>query len=120
MVPEIPDHWLVYLVGETYWGELMRHGVKIYKYTPGFLHAKSVLVDGEVGLVGSTNMDYRTFQLHYECAVLMYNMNAVEGLQGDLRRTVAASRRYTLQEWAERPWYRRIFATVLKLFAIWL
>lgn len=45
LVPAIPDKKYAYMVAETYWGELLSHGVKIYKYTPGFLHAKSVLVD---------------------------------------------------------------------------
>ena len=62
MIPAVPDHKFAYMVAETYWGQLLDHGVKIYKYTPGFLHAKSVMVDREVALVGSTNMDYRTFQ----------------------------------------------------------
>ena len=120
MIPAIPDHKLTYMVAETYWGELMRHGVRIYKYTPGFLHAKSVMVDREVALVGSTNMDYRTFQLHYECGVLLYHMPAVEALLEDLDSIMDQSRLYTLEEWNRRPWYRRAFATVLKLFAIWL
>lgn len=47
MIPAIPDKKLVYLVAETYWGDLLRHGVKIYKYTPGFVHAKSVMADGK-------------------------------------------------------------------------
>ena len=58
--------------------------MKIYRYTPGFLHAKSVMADREVALIGSTNMDYRTFQLHYECAVLLYHMPAVEDLLEDM------------------------------------
>lgn len=119
MIPAIPDHKMVYMVAETYWGELMSHGVKIYKYTPGFLHAKSVMVDGEVGLVGSTNMDYRTFALHYECGVLMYHMDAVEELRKDMEKTISESVLYTLKEWNARPLYRKAFANVLKLFAIW-
>ena len=120
MVPAVPDHKLAYMVAETYWGELLSHGVKIYKYTPGFLHAKSVMVDREVALVGSTNMDYRTFQLHYECGVLMYLMPVVEELLEDLDNTMGQSSKYTLEEWNKRSWLRRSFASVLRLFAIWL
>ena len=120
LVPAVPDHKLTYLVAETYWGELMRHGVKIYKYTPGFLHAKSVMVDREVALIGSTNMDYRTFQLHYECGVLLYHMPVVEELLEDLDNIMGQSTRYTLEEWEKRPWYSRIFASLLRLGAIWL
>lgn len=120
MVPAIPDKKYVYMVAETYWGELLSHGLKIYRYTPGFLHAKSVLVDREVALVGSTNMDYRTFQLHYECGVLLYHMPAVEELLEDMDAIMAQSQPYTLEEWNQRPWHRRVFASILKLGAIWL
>ena len=119
-VPAIPDHKLAYLVAETYWGQLLRHGVRIYRYTPGFLHAKSVLVDGEAALVGSTNMDYRTFQLHYECGVVLYHMPVIRDIQRDLENVMARSELYTLEAWEARPWTRRLAASVLKLGAIWL
>ena len=119
MVPAIPDKKYVYMVAETYWGELLEHGVKIYRYTPGFIHAKSVMVDREVALIGSTNMDYLTFQLHYECAVLLYPMPAVEDLLEDMDRIMAQSEPYTLADWNRRPWYRRVFASLLRLVAIW-
>ena len=65
-------------------------------------------------------MDYRTFELHYECGVLLYGMPAVEELYADMEQTLTQSGAYTLEEWDRRPWYRRIFASVMKLFAIWL
>ena len=120
LVPAVPDKKYAYVVAETYWGELLAHGVKIYNYTPGFLHAKSVMVDREVALVGSTNMDYRTFQLHYECAVMLYHMPVVEELLEDLDATMAVSQRYTLEDWNRRPWLRRTFASILRLAAIWI
>jgi cardiolipin synthase len=119
-VPAIPDHKLAYLVAETYWGELLRHGVRIYRYTPGFLHAKSVFADGETALIGSTNMDYRTFQLHYECGVLLYDMPVIGELRRDLESVMARSALYTLEEWEARPWARKLAASALKLGAIWL
>ena len=119
VVPAIPDKKYVYMVAETYWGELLAHGVKIYRYTPGFVHAKSVMVDREVALVGSTNMDYRTFQLHYECAVLLYHMPAVEDLLEDMDRMVAQSAPCTLAEWNQRSWLRKMCASLLRLVAIW-
>ena len=73
----------------------------------------------EVALVGSTNMDYRTFQLHYECAVLLYHMPAVEDLLEDMDRMVAQSAPYTLAEWNQRSWLRKMCASLLRLVAIW-
>ena len=120
-IPGIPDHHkFTYMVAETYWGELLSHGVKIYKYAPGFLHAKSVMVDREVALVGSTNMDYRTFQLHYECGVLLYHMPVVEALLEDLDGILAQSVPYTMEDWGKRSWFRKMCASVFRLGAIWL
>lgn len=120
LVPAIPDKKYAYMVAETYWGELLEHGVKIYKYTPGFLHAKSVLVDREVALVGSTNMDYRTFQLHYECAALMYHMPMVEELLEDLDDIMDKSAPYTLEEWKKRSLWRRFWGSTFRIADIWL
>ena len=120
MIPAVPDHKLTYMVAETYWGELLRHGVKIYKYTPGFLHSKSVMVDREVALIGSVNMDYRSFQLHYECGVMLYHMPAVEELLEDMDRIMDVGQLYTLDEWNRRSWLRRTTASLLRLGAIWL
>ena len=78
------------------------------------------MADREVALIGSTNMDYRTFQLHYECGVLLYHMPVVEELLEDLDETMAKSELYTLEEWNKRSWVRRFFASILRLFAIWL
>jgi len=120
MVPAVPDKRYAYMVAETYWGELMSHGVKIYKYAPGFVHAKSVMVDRKMALVGSPNMDYRSFQLHFECAAILYDMPAVEELLEDMDQIMADSVSYTMEDWKKRPWYRRAFASILKLGAIWL
>ena len=120
MIPAIPDKKFVYMVAETYWGELLRHGVKIYKYSPGFIHAKSVMADREAALIGTTNMDYRSFQLHYEDAVLFYQAPVVEELLEDMDKIMDESRLYTLEEWEKRSWLRRTAASLLKLGAIWL
>ena len=121
LIPGIPDHHkFTYMVAETYWGELLSHGVKIYKYTPGFLHAKSVLADRETMLIGSTNMDYRTFQLHYECGVLLYHMPVVEELLEDLDRVMAESALDTVEDWNRRGLFRKIFSSLFRLGAIWL
>lgn len=120
LVPAVPDKKYAYMVAETYWGELISHGVKIYRYTPGFLHAKSVLVDREAALVGSTNMDYRSFQLHYECGVLFYNMPVIEELLEDMDAIMEQSSLYTMEEWKKRSGLRRFISSILRVFDIWL
>ena len=120
-IPGVPDHHkFTYMVAETYWGELLSHGVKIYKYAPGFLHSKSVMADREIALIGSTNMDYRTFYLHYECGVLLYHMPAIENLMEDFDHIISQSTPYTLEDWQHRSWFRRMFSSIFRLGAIWL
>ncbi|MFR6692808.1 MAG: phospholipase D-like domain-containing protein [Dysosmobacter sp.] len=84
MMPGIPDHKFAFMVAESYFGELLDHGVKIYRFTPGLLHGKTVLADREAAFVGSVNMDYRSFQLHFECGTLLYGAPALETLLEDM------------------------------------
>ena len=119
MLPVIPDHKFAYMVALSYFGELLEHDVKIFTYTPGLLHAKSVVADGDVGFVGSVNMDYRSFQLHFVFGVLFSGI-AVTAVQEDMDRVMAQSERVTLQGWRERKWYVRLLGTVLRPFAMWM
>ena len=119
MLPGIPDHKFAYRVAQSYFGELLEHDVKIYTYTPGLLHAKSVVADGEVGFVGSVNMDYRSFQLHFECGAL-FSGSAVAAVQEDMSRTMDKSRQVTLESWKKRKWYVKLLGAVLRPFAMWM
>ena len=119
MLPGIPDHKFAYMVAQSYFGELLEHDVKIYTYTPGLLHAKSVVADGEVGFVGSVNMDYRSFQLHFECGAL-FSGSAVAAVQEDMSRTMDKSRQVTMESWKKRKWYVKILGAVLRPFAMWM
>ena len=120
MVPGIPDHKTAHLLAESYFEELLRHGVKIYRYEPGLLHGKSVMVDREVAFVGTVNMDYRSFQLHFECGALLYDAPVVEQLLEDMDDTMAKSHRLELDEWVKRPLYRKIVGALLRPFAVWM
>ena len=119
MLPGTPDHKFAYMVAQSYFGELLQHGVKIYTYTPGLLHAKSVVADGEMGFVGSVNMDYRSFQLHFECGTL-FTGSAVAAVQEDMDDILEKSRRVTLAAWRKRKWYVKILGAVLRPFAMWM
>ncbi len=120
MMPGIPDHKFANLVAETYYGELMRHGVEIYTYTPGLLHGKTVLADGEIAVVGTVNMDYRSFHLHYECGTLLYGQRAKVGLEEDMDEIISRSRRVTVSAWKARPFRRKVVGMFLRLFAMWM
>ena len=120
MLPGIPDHKYTDLVADSFVGTLLAHHVKVYRYTPGFLHSKSVMVDREAAFIGSVNVDYRSFQLHYECGVMLYGMSAIEDLLEDMDAILTQSHEITAEEWKGRKWYRRFLEPVLRLFAIWM
>lgn len=102
VTPGIPDKRIVYSLTRSYYETLIRAGVRIYEYTPGFIHAKSYLVDDYLGIVGTINMDYRSLYLHMEDAVLMIQCSALEKLKLDCILTLEKSRRVTLQDCKDR------------------
>ena len=120
IMPGIPDHKFAYLVAESYFDQLMAHDVKIYTFTPGLVHGKTVLTDRETAFVGSVNMDYRSFQLHFECGEVFYGTPAIETLLEDMDTTMARCAPMTPERMAERPFWRRALGTILRLFAMWM
>ncbi|MBR3692988.1 MAG: cardiolipin synthase [Erysipelotrichales bacterium] len=73
MLPHIPDKWFVHMVSRAYYTPLIEAGVKILEYEKGFIHSKEFISDDRVGVIGSTNMDYRSYYLHHECGVWLYD-----------------------------------------------
>ena len=120
LMPGIPDHKFAYLVAESYFEELMEHHVKICTFTPGLIHGKTAMADREIAFVGSVNMDYRSFQLHFECGEVLYGVPAIESLLEDMDKIADSSELMTPQRMAERPLWRRALGTVLRLFAMWM
>lgn len=120
MLPGIPDHKYTQIVAGSYYETLLRHGVKIYEFTPGFLHAKSLVADGEIALLGTINMDYRSFQLHYECGAAFYGAPVIEDVTKDMEAIMARSETVDLARWSKRSWLRKMLEKVLRIFSIWM
>ena len=120
IMPGIPDHKFAYLVAESYFAELLAHHVRIYTFTPGLVHGKTVMADREAAFVGSVNMDYRSFQLHFECGEVFYGAPAIEALLEDMDATMSRSEPVTPERLAQRPLWRRAVGTLLRLFAMWM
>jgi cardiolipin synthase len=102
VTPGIPDKKTAYRLTRSYYPPLMKAGVKIYEYTPGFLHAKSFVCDDKIGLVGTINMDYRSLYLHFECGTLFYGGEAIASLKQDCLDTMEKSRPVVKQD-LKRP-----------------
>lgn len=92
ILPGIPDKKLVYRLSRSYYLPLLKAGVRIYEYTPGFLHSKCYVSDDRVAVVGSINMDYRSLFLHFECGVLLFHNSQVIAVREDVRRTLEICR----------------------------
>ncbi len=120
MLPGIPDHKYTQIVAGSYYERLLRHGVKIYEFTPGFLHTKSLVADGEMALLGTINMDYRSFQLHYECGVAFYGSPVIADVVRDMEGIMERSAAVDLERWQKRSGFRKVLEKVLRMFSIWM
>ena len=87
ITPHIPDKKLVFGMTRSYYPRLMDAGVKIFEYVPGFVHAKSYLADGEIAIVGTVNLDYRSLVHHFENGVWMYKSPAIADIERDFEQT---------------------------------
>lgn len=117
VVPGIPDKWYVSLATHSYYRPLMAAGVEVHEYTPGFIHAKSMLVDDHLGMVGTINFDFRSFYLHQECAVWMHDSPALTALRDDVAATVAVSRRVLEEDLTDTNVAKRLVQAILRVFA---
>jgi len=116
ITPFIPDKKSVKIITNFNYGRLLEAGVRIFEYTPGFIHAKTI-INEECGIVGTINMDYRSFYLHYECGVWMCNKEVIDTIKADLVKTMDVSREVTYEEWKNRPLKLKIYQLILNLFS---
>ena len=98
ILPGIPDKKLVFRLSRSYYLPLLRAGVRIYEFTPGFLHAKCYVSDDRVAVVGSINMDYRSLFLHFECGTLLYRNSQILALRDDALNTLRKCREVQLSD----------------------
>jgi cardiolipin synthase len=105
LLPSRSDHWLVLWAGRAIYDELLEAGVEIYEYDKGMLHAKEVIVDGRWAMVGSANMDIRSFRINFELTGLLYDEQLARELQANFDMLRAEARRirdYDLKNWSYR------------------
>lgn len=117
MMPHIPDKKMAFRLARTYYPELIRAGIKIYEYTPGFVHAKTIVSDDVRAVVGTINFDFRSLYLHYECAAYMYNAPAVLDIEDDYKKTLEKCELITLDTYKKLPFFQKLIGRVLKLIA---
>ncbi len=117
LTPHIPDKWYVHHVTQYSYLELLEAGVKIYEYTPGFIHSKIFVSDDSVATIGTVNMDYRSFALHFECGVWIAGNQTVRDIKTHFEKLLDDSKEIKLDDWKKSPPAQRFKRAVLHLFA---
>ncbi len=117
VIPRIPDKKTVYLATKSFVPLLKKAGVRIYTYTPGFIHAKMMIVDDERAFIGTCNMDYRSFYLHYECGALLYNVSSIPAMKSDFMTTLDESYEMSYEQANDVTIFTRLARSILRLFA---
>lgn len=117
ITPSTPDRKSVfYLTREHYKNILICKGC-IYEFSSGFNHAKNIIIDDKYAFIGTTNIDYRSFFLHFECGVILINSSTIEDMKDDFENTLLKCKEITYEKWIRRPFYQRAIAFLLSFFS---
>lgn len=117
MIPSMPDHMFVYWATYSYVGELLRSGARVFIYDEGFLHAKTLVVDGEVGTVGSTNFDNRSFRLNFETNAFIFDDGFALKMEETFRRDMEKGHELTLEDYMNRSLIIKFKEAISRLLA---
>lgn len=117
LLPGIPDKAVPYALAKTHYRSLLESGVKIYEYTPGFVHAKVFVSDGQEAVVGTINLDYRSLYHHFECATYMYRTDCISDIEEDFRKTLTKCRQVTKETVQHEKLHVKLMGRLMKAFA---
>ena len=116
IIPGIPDKKIVYSLSESYIEPLVKYGVKVYRYTPGFVHSKMFLADDNIATVGTINLDYRSLYLHFECGLYLEKVKCIKEIKNDMIDTLDKSKEVSRKE-ARPPFLKAVRQAILRLVA---
>lgn len=116
ITPHIWDKRLVHFTTQSYYRELIEAGVKIFEYTPGFIHSKIFVSDDSVATVGTTNMDFRSLYLHFECGAVIYDKNTIADIKDDFLETLKESQQISIEQ-CKKSFPVRLIQNIVRLFA---
>ncbi|WP_432222795.1 cardiolipin synthase [Flavobacterium sp. TMP13] len=120
LIPGISDSKMVNAAASAYYTELLEYGAKIYQYNKGFVHAKTMVIDDDLAIIGSANMDYRSFDLNFEVNAMVYSKNIASQLtaafEDDLKYTIQIDK----ESWLNRPKHIHLWEKVVRLLSPFL
>ncbi len=115
MITGVPDNKSVLAAGFSYFHTVMQSGVKVYLYQAGFLHAKTMCIDGSVTSIGSANFDIRSFRLDFECNALIYDERLSRRFERDFEADQAECDQFSIAKWKALPFTTRLYMSVARL-----
>jgi len=117
ILPGIPDKKVAYSLAKTHYYGLHKAGVKIYEYTPGFVHAKVFVSDDRKAVVGTINLDYRSLYHHFECATYMYKTDCVADIEKDFEETLSKCREVTSDSIKKEKFSYKLMGSLAKMIS---
>ena len=120
LVPGISDSMMVNAAASAYYTELLQYGANIYKYNKGFVHAKTMVIDDDLAIIGSANMDYRSFDLNFEVNAMVYSKNIAKELKEAFENDLKESVQIDAIEWLNRPKHIHLWEKIVRLLSPFL
>ena len=117
IVPHKPDKWYVHAITKSNYRELVENKIRVFEYTPGFIHSKNLLADDKMGVVGSANIDFRSYYLNFESGALMYESDAIDSMKMDFITTFSESIEITIEDVNSVPLHKKFIRSFLGLFS---
>ncbi len=117
LVPGKPDKKLVYQATMSYFEELLECGCEIYFYGKNFMHSKIMIIDDHIASIGTTNIDFRSFHLHFENTALLYKDETIKDIINSFEDDLNVSRKVDKEQWNKRSYHKRFIETFARLFS---
>lgn len=115
--PHVPDKWFIHAVTRANYARLIKGGVHIHEYIPGFIHAKTIVSDDKYAVVATTNFDFRSFYLHFECGAVLYHTQSVLQVRDDYYEILALSEEITSEHCEQVHFLVKLFRSILAIFS---
>ncbi len=116
LMPGIPDKKIPYYMGRSNYKKILKSGCRVFEYTPGFNHAKNIIVDDKYAFIGTINMDYRSLFLHFECGAVVFRSDEIKKMSDDYIKSLSESREITLEIRKKMNKFQRFIAFILNIF----
>lgn len=117
LVPGISDSIIVNMAARSYYDDLLAAGVEIYLYTKGFVHAKTLVADNKIAIVGTANMDYRSFDLNFEVNAVVYDQGIADELRSVFYEDIKDAEKIDTEKWQSRAWHKQLMEKIARLIS---